>query len=167
MIMGRRKKHKPGRPWHKGTSKQRRFEQELTRISSKEQEFLDLVDMADLLLPYCFKNWRHYFTTEDRFLKEAERWFMAKVEGRPVMIETDRDKGLMNGTRRLDPWDDEDNQFINSHMRDDTLGGKSSQSYYSHWSHSYQSKSWWRQTLPMTPKIPAPSGKSGMTHVCL
>jgi hypothetical protein len=145
--MGRRKKHR----------KMHQQQQQPPKRSTRYQEWLDMVEMCDFPIPNQLKNWRRFFINEERFLDAAEEWLKAKLDGIAwPRIEDDVDKRLMH-REAVSPgwswseWDDED--YVNAYM-----GGPQQ---------NQKPMRWWNQlyayaTLPLTPKLPAPVGVSGV-----
>lgn len=131
-------------------------------VSTKHQEFLDLVEMAGFILPRQFQDWRRFFLDEKNFLAEAEHWLSMRLQGRFPKIEDDVDKGLMTKTgaapspspRPYQPYYTEDDDYWTSWAG---WGGAKT----NRWSHYAE------PSLPLTPKIPAPSGTCARELVVL
>lgn len=131
-------------------------EPEQVVISTRHQEFLDLLEMAGFALPNQFQNWRRFFLDEKNFLTEAEHWLSLKLQKRFPRIEDDVDKGLM--TRGAAP--------ASSPRPYQSSSEDEYEDYWTSWqgwhkpSYGYIGK-WQSHQLPLTPKIPAPSGTCG------
>ena len=149
--MGRRKK-----PWRDRVGTQ------IPVLSHRHQSFIDMVESAELMLPHVFNNWRRFFLDEESFLDEAETWLSMRLQGRFHRIVDDVDRGLMTrggaAVEQRDAWADQDYW--------DAWNG---------WSGGFPAETqgrsrfsdFYTKTLPLTPKIPAPSGLSGAGLVAL
>lgn len=128
--------------------------------STRYQEFLDMAEMCDFNIPNQLNNWRRFFVDENSFLDAAETWLYAKMEGvQWPRIEDDVDKGKMqprsaHAAQAQWEWNAYDG------AEDDWQTGFSANdrrpSGYGNW------WKWASPALPMTHKLPAPSGLSGV-----
>ena len=141
-------------------------QQEHVIISTKHQEFLDLVEMAGFILPNQFKHWRRFFLDEKNFLAEAEHWLSLRLQGRYPKIEDDVDKGLMTKGASDMPAS-HPRVYQPSYSRDDDDYWTSWQGWGGGNSQSAWANRWAEPALPLTPKLPAPSGTCGMELVVL
>lgn len=131
-------------------------------VSERHQLFLDMLEMAGFILPNQFKNWTRFFLDEGNFLDEAERWMSGRLQGRWPKIEDDVDKGLMKPTPYI-PYRPTSYQKANSGWSDDD-------DYWTSWQgwQGGSGKNYWKEpSLPLTPKLPAPSGLSGAELVVM
>lgn len=111
----------------------------------RERNFWDVLRMAEISAPVQFSDWGRFFTTKARYLNEAERWLSKMLSGHThCPIEDDVAKGLMRNRPT----------------------GEAFQSYYNEWTWSCDEsfEQEWRALAarPRQPKIPAPSGLSGV-----
>lgn len=135
-------------------------------ISTRHQEFIDMMEMAGFPMPHQFNQWRRFFLDEKNFLDEAEHWLSMRLQGRFAKIEDDVDKGLMSKHGSSLP---------ESHPRANTAtsGWNDDDDYWDAWrgwsGHRKVSRysMWADPVLPLTPKIAAPSGKCGVELVIL
>jgi hypothetical protein len=147
-----------GNVWHSKLPLMNRgspMEEERVIISTRHQEFIDLAEMAGIMIPHQFQQWRRFFLDEKNFLSEAEHWLSMRLQGRYPRIEDDVDKGLMTktGAAANRGWA--------------TSGWSDDDDYWSAWTGHSKGFQRWGRSLPLTPKLDAPSGLSGAELVVM
>jgi hypothetical protein len=161
--MGRRKKSRQNHPLvnHRIYDPSATAKPSAPTVSANEQEFLDLVQMAGFEPTWQLRNWQRYFLDESSYLKAGEEWLQAKMEGvsQPRIID-DVDRKLMNYKHEATPapnqkWWQQSGYWNGAWQMDNDQPSRN-------WT-----KRWRGTELPLTPSLPAPSGRSATLHHCM
>jgi hypothetical protein len=115
--------------------------------------------MCNFTLPNQLRNWPRFFLNRERYLDAAENWLQARLEGSAFpRIEDDVDKRMMKtnydyqGGWEWSAWGGQDED-------DYPLGDQGAEKKDPWWKRLYQ---YYNEPLPLVPKLPAPSGMSGV-----
>ena len=155
--MGRRKKHKHRHAFAGYRHSAANATHGMERVySNREQELIDLAEMADISWPWVFAKWPRFYANEERFLAAAEHWLNLKLQGVNSTIETDLDRGRV--TPHRDAYAPQRDEVVVAHAP-----GWEYQNY-DPWANYRQSPYFPGNKAPV---IAEPVGVSGVEHVAI
>lgn len=128
-------------------------------LAAREVELTALRKNLGFIELWNFLNWQRYFLDKESYLDELERWINEKIAkpNQAIKPVTDVDRGLMRPyvhqptARKSNYWQGEWGGYDGD---DDPWEGWESGKGYVRKPH-----------VPLTPKIEAPSGHSGVAHI--
>jgi hypothetical protein len=122
----------------------------------KEEEFVQAAEYFNYTIPNQLRNWRRFFASQESFLKAADEWLEAKINGVPwPTIEDDIDKGLMRERSR--------NPMIPAQKWNWYDEYEEQEWQYNTTPHTWKGPFFRRApSLPAKPAIEAPSGLAGV-----
>ena len=117
----------------------------------REEEFYDIAADNDWDVPWILKNWKSHFRNKENFLEEAEEWIKNKFLGVKHPLISISGYGYERNHNRP-PNEDAKNENM--------FGWPDEDDYWS--CHQYPMRrkgvTWHNPKLPLTPKIPSPTG---------